>query len=118
MKIQRQQTNTRMSQSVTYQGTIYLSGQVAENVNGTIEQQTLETLEKIQQLLIEGGSVLKSILSVVIYLKDINRDFAGMNAVWDDWLPAGSAPARATVEAQMCDANILVELSVIAARLD
>ena len=29
MKIQRQQTNTRMSQSVTYQGTIYLSGQVA-----------------------------------------------------------------------------------------
>lgn len=117
MAIQRQQTNTRMSQSVTHQGSIYLSGQVAENVDGDIEQQTLETLQKIQQLLTQAGSDQEHILSVTIYLKDIQRDFIGMNAVWDRWLAMCSAPARATIEAKMCDTKILVEMSVIAALL-
>jgi len=38
-----------------------------------------------------------------------------MNAVWDTWLPKGVAPARATVEAKLCEPQILVELSVVAA---
>jgi enamine deaminase RidA (YjgF/YER057c/UK114 family) len=115
MTIQRQQTDKRMSQSVIHQSTVYLSGQVAQNVNGGIEQQTLDILEQIQKLLASAGSDLEHILSVTIYLKDIERDFSGMNAVWDRWLPMGSAPARATVEATMCESNILVEMSVIAA---
>lgn len=115
MTIQRQQTNQRMSQSVTHQGSIYLSGQVAENVDADIEQQTLETLQKIQQLLMQAGSDQEHILSVTIYLKDIQRDFDGMNTVWDSWLALSHAPARATVEAKMCDPQILVEMSVIAA---
>jgi hypothetical protein len=40
---------------------------------------------------------------VTIYLKDIDAHFAGMNAVWDQWLPKGAAPARATVEAKLCE---------------
>lgn len=52
---------------------------------------------------------------MTIYLKDIDADFAGMNAVWDKWLPKGVAPARATVEAKLCEPQILVELSVVAA---
>jgi enamine deaminase RidA (YjgF/YER057c/UK114 family) len=52
---------------------------------------------------------------VTIYLKDIEADFEGMNQVWDQWLPEGLAPARATVEARLCEPEILVELSVIAA---
>ncbi len=115
MTIQRQQTNKRMSQSVAHQGSIYLSGQMADNIDADIEQQTLETLQKIQKLLTEAGSDLEHILSVTIYLKDIQRDFTSMNAVWDRWLAMGSAPARATVEAKMYDPDILVEISVIAA---
>lgn len=118
MQIQRQQTSKRMSQMVTYQGTVYLSGQVAESGQGNIEQQTRETLEEIEKLLLEAGSDLKSILSVTIYLQDIKRDFSGMNAVWDNWLPEGYAPARATVEALLCDESYLVEMSVVAALLD
>jgi len=38
-----------------------------------------------------------------------------MNAVWDQWLPAGVAPARATVEAKLCEPEMLVELSAVAA---
>ena len=54
-------------------------------------------------------------LLVTIYLKNIDADFAGMNKVWDQWLPKGAQPARATVEAKLCEPEILVELSVIAA---
>jgi len=38
-----------------------------------------------------------------------------MNSVWDQWLPKGATPARATVEAKLCEPEILVELSVVAA---
>ncbi|QJD58500.1 RidA family protein [Pseudomonas sp. gcc21] len=115
MHIQRQHTDKRMSQIVIHQGIVYLSGQVADNVSTDVEQQTRDTLKEVEKLLVEAGTDTQHILSVTIYLKDIARDFAGMNTAWDQWLPAGTAPARATVEAKLCDPDILVEMSVIAA---
>ena len=44
MAIQRQLTNERMSQIVTHNGTVYLSGQVGDDMNAGVEQQTRETL--------------------------------------------------------------------------
>ena len=115
MAIQRQLTNERMSQIVTNNGTVYLSGQVGDDMNAGVEQQTRETLANIEHLLDLAGSDKSRILSVTIYFKDIDADFAGMNSVWDQWLPKGVAPARATVEAKLCEPEILVELSVVAA---
>ena len=117
MSIQRQLTNERMSQIVTQNGTVYLSGQVGDDMNAGVEQQTRETLANIEHLLDLAGTDKSRILSVTIYLKDIDADFAGMNSVWDPWLPQGVAPARATVEAKLCEPEILVELSVVAALL-
>ena len=116
MAIQRLHTDRRMSQIVIHGETVYLAGQTAEDTGVGIEQQTADTLRSIEQLLAEAGSDKEHILSVTIYLKDIERDFAGMNAVWDRWLPEGVAPARATVEARMCEPDILVEMSVIAVK--
>lgn len=118
MSVQRLHTNERMSQIVIHQNTVYLAGQVAadEDLNKDAGAQTRSTLQAIEALLAEAGSDKTRILSVTIYLKDINADFAAMNAVWDQWLPAGTAPARATVEARLCEPEILVEMSVIAAR--
>ncbi|RZI90734.1 MAG: RidA family protein [Pseudomonas sp.] len=115
MAIQRQLTNERMSQIVTHNSTVYLAGQVGDDLSAGIEQQTRETLATIEQLLDQAGTDKTRLLSVTIYMKDIDADFAGMNAVWDQWLPAGVAPARATVEAKLCEPEILVELSVVAA---
>ena len=115
MPIQRLHTNERMSQIVIHRGTVYLAGQVGDDMNAGIEQQTRETLVNIERLLSEAGTDKQHLLSVTIYLKDIDADFAGMNAVWDQWLPQGVAPARATVEAKLCEPEILVELSVVAA---
>lgn len=115
MPIQRQHTNARLSQIVVHNGTVYLAGQVGEDLGAGIEQQTRETLAAIEQLLEQAGTDKHHLLSVTIYLKDIDADFAGMNSVWDQWLPHGVAPARATVEAKLCEPEILVELSVVAA---
>ena len=115
MSIQRQLINERMSQIVTHSGTVYLSGQVGNDMNAGVEQQTRETLANIERLLDLAGTDKSRILSVTIYLKDIDAHFVGMNSVWDAWLPKGTAPARATMEAKLCEPEILVELSVVAA---
>ena len=115
MSIQRQLTNERMSQIVVHNGTVYLSGQVGDDMTAGVEQQTRETLAAIEHLLDLAGTDKSRILSATIYLKDIDADFAGMNSVWDQWLPKGVAPVRATVEAKLCEPEILVELSVVAA---
>lgn len=115
MAIQRQLTNDRMSQIVAHNGTVYLAGQVGNDMNAGIEQQTRETLGNIERLLDLAGTDKTRLLSVTIYLKDIDADFQGMNAVWDKWLPKGVAPARATVQSKLCEPEILVEMSVVAA---
>lgn len=43
-------------------------------------------------------------------------DFAEMNAVWDQWIAAHPAPARATGEAKLADPGYKVEIIIIAAR--
>jgi enamine deaminase RidA (YjgF/YER057c/UK114 family) len=115
MPIQRLHTNARMSQIVIHGNTVYLAGQVGEDMNAGIEQQTRETLDNIERLLRQAGTDKQHILSVTIYLKDIDADFAGMNAVWDQWLPEGVAPAVPRWRPSLCEPEILVELSVVAA---
>lgn len=115
MPIQRQHTNARMSQIVVHNATVYLAGQVGDDLSAGIEQQTRETLAAVERLLEQAGTDVRHLVSVTIYLKDIAADFAGMNRVWDLWLPEGVAPARATVQALLCEPEILVELSVVAA---
>jgi enamine deaminase RidA (YjgF/YER057c/UK114 family) len=117
MSIQRLHTDQRMSQIVIHQNTLYLTGQVAadEYLAKDAGEQTRSTLSEIEKLLAQAGTDKTHILSVTIYLKDIDADFAAMNSVWDQWLSSGTAPARATVEAKLCEPEILVEMSVIAA---
>jgi enamine deaminase RidA (YjgF/YER057c/UK114 family) len=114
MTITRQETKTRMSRIVKHNGVIYLCGQVCKDASKGIEEQTSSMLEKVDELLEQAGSDKEHLLSATIYLKEMT-DFSKMNAVWDSWVPEGSAPARACVEASMARDVLLVEISVIAA---
>ena len=116
MTIQRLHVEKRYSEIVIHNGTVHLAGQLADDYDGDIREQTRQTLASIDRLLAEAGSDKSRILSVTIYLKDMAADYAGMNAVWDVWLPAGCAPARACVEARLYSSQALVEMSVIAAQ--
>lgn len=114
MSITRMETAQRMSRIVKHQGTIYLCGQVGADANTDISEQTATMLDKVDALLTQAGSDKEHILSATIYIRDM-KDFAAMNAVWDAWVPEGYAPARACVEARMARAELLVEISVVAA---
>lgn len=114
--IERIETNQRMSRIVKHNGTVYLCGQVCKDATQGIEQQTITMLEKVEDLLIQAGSDKKHILSATIYIKDMSL-FAQMNAVWDNWVVEGYAPARACVTANMARAELLVEISIVAAEI-
>ncbi|MCG8635767.1 MAG: RidA family protein [Desulfobacterales bacterium] len=112
--ITRMETGVRMSRIVTHNNVVYLCGQVADNGEESIGPQTQSMLDKVDALLEQAGSSREHMLSATVYLRDI-KDFAGMNEVWDAWVPEGSAPARACVEARLAREDLLVEISVIAA---
>ena len=114
-EIKRQKTSERASMIVEHAGVIYLSGQVAEDPEADIQDQTRSVLARIDALLAEAGTSNEQMLSATIYLRDIANDFAPMNEVWNAWVPSGLAPARACVEARMARSQLLVEISVIAA---
>ncbi|MCP4119539.1 MAG: RidA family protein [Desulfobacteraceae bacterium] len=114
-KITRMETSERMSKIVTHSDVIYLCGQVADNADEPIGPQTENMLAKVDALLEQAGSDREHLLSATIYIRDM-KDFAGMNEVWDKWVPRGCAPARACVEARMARPDLLVEVSVIASR--
>lgn len=115
MSITRTDTTPRMSGIVEHNNTIYLCGQVAKDATKSITEQTVTTLEKIEELLSKVGSDKRHILSATIYVRDM-KDFAAMNEVWDAWVEEGHQPARACVEARMARPELLVEISVIAAK--
>ena len=115
MSIKRIDSTPRMSRIVEHGNTIYLCGQTAKDATKDIKEQTVTTLEKVEELLEKAGSDKKHILSVTIYVRDM-KDFAAMNEVWDAWVPEGNAPARACVEARLARPELLIEVSVVAAQ--
>jgi len=114
MEIKRFETKKRMSRAVIHNNTVYLCGQVAKDSTKNMTEQTITTLEKVEELLASVGSHKDKILSATIYVKDMAL-FQEMNEVWDNWVTEGLAPARACVEAKMAREELLVEISVIAA---
>lgn len=114
--IQRFQSTRRLSRVVVHNGTVHLSGVVARNTEGDIGAQTADVLAQIDQYLASAGSGRDKLLSAQIWLKDIEADFTGMNAVWESWVPEQAAPARATCEARLATPAMRVEIIVTAAQ--
>jgi enamine deaminase RidA (YjgF/YER057c/UK114 family) len=114
MTLQRYHVGKRLADMVVYNGTIYLAGQVADDLSADVTTQTRQVLANIDRLLGEVDSDKTKILSVTIYLPDMN-DFGAMNAVWEAWVPAGQTPARATVQAKLAASAYKIEIQVIAA---
>ena len=113
--ITRIETTQRLSSLVVHNGVAYMTGVTAQDSTLDIQGQTRQVLEEIDAHLAKIGTDKSRMLSVQIWLKDIERDFAGMNEVWDAWVPAGCGPARATGESKLALPSLLVEILVTAA---
>ena len=116
MTIERHESGPRMSKAVVHGDTVYLAGIVADAPKGkSMAEQTKNILAQIDGFLAKAGTDKGKLLSANIWITDMAK-FADMNAVWDGWVSAGNAPARATVEAKLASPDYLVEIMVVAAK--
>jgi enamine deaminase RidA (YjgF/YER057c/UK114 family) len=117
MSIEHIQTGSRMSQAVVHNKTVYVAGQVATVAAGdSVAAQTKEILSKIDALLEDAKTEKSKILSVTIWLTDMST-FSEMNAIWDNWIVPGAAPARATLMSpRLALPGLHIEIALIAAQ--
>lgn len=106
----------RLSETAVHNGTVYLAGQVPDDLTKDLRGQTEEVLGMVDRLLAEAGSDKTRILTTQIFLADI-EEIGAMNEVWDAWIPAGHTPPRATVQARMAKPGYRIEIVVTAAQL-
>lgn len=114
MTIIRKRTDAKASRIVIHNDTVYLCGQVPEDVNADFVAQTKAVLARVEEHLIEAGSDTTKMLSALIHVKD-NKDVKVFNELWNAWVPEGFAPARTCVQSTMARDEVLVEVTVIAA---
>jgi enamine deaminase RidA (YjgF/YER057c/UK114 family) len=104
-----------LADAAEYGNLVFVAGTVADDLSQDIAGQTRQVLAKIDGVLAKAGSTKSKTLVANVWLTDIrNRD--AMNAVWKAWVDPANLPARATVEAKLADARMLVEISAIAVK--
>ena len=123
--ITRLDTSERFSEAVVHNGVVFLAGQVPDaaacavlDADGapSAYAQTRSVLEQVDALLARAGSDKSRLLSATVYISGFEAADAGMNKAWVEWLPAGCAPARATVgNVTLANKEWLVEIMVTAA---
>jgi enamine deaminase RidA (YjgF/YER057c/UK114 family) len=104
----------RYADATVFNGLVHAVEVPSDDTNG-IHEQTASMLAALDTTLIKAGSGKNRLLMATIYLTDM-ADYAGMNEAWEDWLPAGCAPARACVQVvRLADPAWRVEIAVMAA---
>lgn len=114
-RLDRVNVSKRWSDCVIHSGATVYCCEVANNVPATIEDQTKQVLSQLEAVLTKVGSSKEHLLTVTIYLTDIQSDKAAFDAIWDEWLVAGTAPVRACVQAQLATKEYKVEIQATAA---
>ena len=112
--ITRTNVGKRLSDMAVYNGVAYLAGQVADDATQDITGQTTQILHTIDKLLAAAGTDKTRLLMVQIIVANM-KEFDDMNKAWDAWVPAGSTPPRATIEARLASPDYKVEIVVTAA---
>lgn len=116
MAVQRLHVAKRFSEVAISGNLVHLAGQLASDTSLDIKGQTQQTLDFIDQFLADAGTDKSHIMSVTIFLKDIENDYAGMNEVWDTWCSDIQALPRTCVEAKMYKPEVRVEMTVVAVK--
>lgn len=106
------------SQAIKTGNLLFLSGQISINpetnefIDSEVEVQTEQILENIKTILEAGGSSLKNVIKVTIYLRNM-ENFNLVNNVYSRYFE-DSSPARACVEVSNLPKNAKIEIEAIA----
>jgi len=105
------------SSGVLCDGWLHVSGhasvdlETGEVKQGTIEEETTQTLRLIEQLIIRAGGNRNDIVKCSVHLADIG-DFDRFNQAYSQFFKGGLLPARTTVGSQL--PGIKVEIDAVA----
>jgi enamine deaminase RidA (YjgF/YER057c/UK114 family) len=113
MDITRIGTTARWSDLVIHNGTVYIVD-IPTSLDADMGTQARELLASLEASLEQVGSSKGRLLMATIYLDDI-REIDAFNAVWDAWVPAGTAPVRACIQARLGKPGMKVEVQALAA---
>jgi 2-iminobutanoate/2-iminopropanoate deaminase len=108
------------TQGTRYGDLLFVSGQIALDMasgqvrGNSIEEQTRVTMENIRNVLESHRLTFANVVSVTVFLKDLN-DFRGMNTAYETYFRS-ALPARSVVAVSRLPRDALVEISVIAGR--
>lgn len=99
--------------------TLFVSGQIpvtpgGEQVTGDVGAQTRQTMENMGRVLADNGYTFDDVVSVTVYLSDMEH-YAAMNAAYREFFE-GAFPARACVGGLQIAFGLDVEISAIAAK--
>jgi enamine deaminase RidA (YjgF/YER057c/UK114 family) len=100
---------------VEYNGVLYFSGVIAEDLSLDMAGQAKDAFNQIDKLLAQHGSSRERLLTALIFVTDMKQKPA-MNKVWKEWLPPQAMPTRATIGVSDLEPNILIEIVVTAAK--
>lgn len=106
------------SQAVKVENTLYISGQIAIDVeSGTIvteniSAETHQVMKNILAILNSENLGFENIVKSSIFLNDMN-DFSAVNEAYGSYFKT-NPPARETVEVSVLPKNVNVEISTIA----
>ena len=107
------------SQAVLIDGTLFISGQVAIDIetkvlfSDNIETETKIVMKNIESILSEAGFSFQNVVKSTIFTVDLNN-FSIINKVYGGFFESKTAPARETVEVSALPLGANVEISVIA----
>ncbi|MBW2482854.1 MAG: reactive intermediate/imine deaminase [Deltaproteobacteria bacterium] len=106
------------SQAIIHNGIIYVSGQGAVDPQtneiklGTVEEEAELGLTNLQIILEEAGSSLDKVLTVAVYLLDI-EEYTRFNEVYKKYFKE-NRPARTCIQAGSLPFNTRVEITATA----
>jgi 2-iminobutanoate/2-iminopropanoate deaminase len=111
------------SAAVEIDGWVYVSGQgpvdpkTAQPVRGSIEDETLYTLNQVKKILEAAGCSLNDVVKSTVHLADM-EDFDRYNTVYKNFFKdVAVLPARTTVQSVLWN-SIKVEIDVVARKAD
>jgi enamine deaminase RidA (YjgF/YER057c/UK114 family) len=117
-----QRLDNDLCQAVVAGDTVYLRGQVGQNLDtavsvgiGDVEAQTDQAMRNVAQLLSEAGSRLEEIVKIVIYLVD-PRYREAVYRVVGRWLKGVYPVSTGVVVTALARPEWLVEIDVTAVR--
>ncbi len=113
------------SHATSAEGWLFVTGQMPTDPDDDnaplpegIEAQTRRVIDNLRHVLAGVGSSLDRVAFARVYLTDFERDYATMNRVYQSYFAAGRLPARTCIGVTALARGALVEIDLLARKID